>query len=83
MVFSDKPPFHTITRLVVPHWLLALPFVIFPVLWLLLYARQVRQRRTEGHCRCCGYNLTGSTSGVCPECGAAFVRVTPALPPGH
>jgi len=21
-----------------------------------------------GHCRC-GYNLTGNTSGVCPECG--------------
>lgn len=22
-----------------------------------------------GHCRTCGYNLTGNVSGVCPECG--------------
>jgi len=23
----------------------------------------------EGHCRTCGYNLTGNVTGVCPECG--------------
>ena len=23
----------------------------------------------KGHCRLCGYNLTGNTSGRCPECG--------------
>jgi len=22
-----------------------------------------------GHCTACGYDLTGNTSGVCPECG--------------
>ncbi len=22
-----------------------------------------------GHCQRCGYNLTGNTSGICPECG--------------
>jgi hypothetical protein len=27
-----------------------------------------RSRRKPGHCRC-GYNLTGNTSGTCPECG--------------
>ena len=21
------------------------------------------------HCRCCSYDLTGNTSGICPECG--------------
>ncbi len=26
-----------------------------------------------GHCRC-GYDLTGNTSGVCPECGEPMVR---------
>jgi len=24
----------------------------------------------EGTCKCCGYNLTGNRSGICPECGA-------------
>lgn len=26
-------------------------------------------RAEPGHCASCGYNLTGNTSGVCPECG--------------
>jgi hypothetical protein len=26
-------------------------------------------RIPPGHCRKCGYNLTGNVSGVCPECG--------------
>lgn len=25
-----------------------------------------------GHCQKCGYNLTGNSSGVCPECGTAI-----------
>jgi len=25
--------------------------------------------QSGGLCRGCGYNLTGNTSGVCPECG--------------
>ena len=29
-----------------------------------------RSRRIPpGHCRACRYDLTGNTSGVCPECG--------------
>ena len=27
-----------------------------------------------GHCRKCGYNLTGNVSGRCPECGAPVRR---------
>ena len=34
------------------------------VLWFL-----GRRRPKPGHCRRCGYNLTGNTSGICPECG--------------
>ena len=29
---------------------------------------KLRRRDLSGHCPC-GYNLTGNTSGVCPECG--------------
>ena len=28
-----------------------------------------RFRRREGYCHVCCYDLTGNTSGVCPECG--------------
>ncbi len=35
-----------------------------------------RRRSKPGHCRRCNYNLTGNTSGICPECG----EPTPAAP---
>lgn len=33
------------------------------VLW------RLDRRPPRGHCQSCGYDLTGNTSGVCPECG--------------
>jgi hypothetical protein len=30
---------------------------------------QARSRIVPGHCACCGYDLTGNISGICPECG--------------
>ncbi len=27
------------------------------------------RQKLRGHCQECGYNLTGNTSGICPECG--------------
>lgn len=42
-----------------------LPFAAFPILsclWL-------RRRDKVNRCKQCRYNLTGNTSGVCPECG--------------
>jgi hypothetical protein len=48
-----------------PPWI---PFVIIAaptaVLWYV-----DRRRIPPGHCRKCGYNLTGNVSGRCPECG--------------
>ena len=38
-----------------------------------LTERLIRERRPfypPGHCKMCGYNLTGNESGVCPECGS-------------
>jgi hypothetical protein len=40
-------------------------------------------RTKEGHCRGCGYDLTGNISGVCPECGKPVLAAdesTPAVP---
>jgi hypothetical protein len=29
------------------------------------------RRPSKGHCHTCGYDLTGNTSGRCPECGGS------------
>jgi hypothetical protein len=34
-------------------------------------AQRVARRRANGICIRCAYDLTGNTSGVCPECGTA------------
>jgi len=53
----------------VPGWFLALLTAALPCGWV---ARRLRSSplRKFGHCRRCGYDLTGNLSGVCPECGA-------------
>jgi hypothetical protein len=43
----------------------ALVLTVTLALWFRVWRRRVR----AGHCRCCGYDLTGNVSGVCPECG--------------
>jgi hypothetical protein len=39
------------------------------VIAILSGADNQRKRGEAGFCLTCGYNLTGNTSGVCPECG--------------
>lgn len=60
-------------RLLLPCWFVFVGFLLLPArVWLLRKAWQ-RQRWSEFNgCPQCGYNLTGNTSGVCPECGAAI-----------
>ncbi len=48
----------------IPLWI---PFVLLAVPAALLWWRDRKPPR--GHCQRCGYNLTGNTSGTCPECG--------------
>lgn len=43
------------------------PLLLLGLPTALLWWRQHRAR--PGHCRSCGYDLTGNTSGQCPECG--------------
>jgi hypothetical protein len=50
-------------------WLpLWLPLVIIAIPTAILWHRD-RRRYPPGHCRQCGYNLTGNESGKCPEMG--------------
>jgi hypothetical protein len=52
-------------------WILNLPLwipslcIVFPTMILFLLDRRI----PKGHCRGCGYDLTGNESGTCPECG--------------
>ena len=48
----------------IPFWML---FGAVAIPTSLLWWRD--RRYPKGHCQSCGYDLTGNTSGVCPECG--------------
>jgi hypothetical protein len=49
-------------------------FLLLPLIWLwvrLAEAWARRRERLKGCCPTCHYDLTGNSSGVCPECGTA------------
>ena len=52
----------------IPMWFPCLLFVIIPVARL-LGIRGHGSFASDRVCAVCGYDLTGNTSGVCPECG--------------
>jgi hypothetical protein len=59
---------HERSALWAPTWLLWAIFIYPPVWWFL---RRGWHHAKPGLCTACGYNLTGNTSGTCPECGTA------------
>ena len=62
-----------------PLWFFAVLFAVLPCFGVVRFVIVCRQR-LAGHCRQCGYDLRGSVSTACPECGAAKVDVTaPAI----
>ena len=62
LVYSGNPGGTTIGF---PTWPIAFTFGV-----LTLYAWRAHRRVLRaGVCRCCGYDLTGNQSGMCPECG--------------
>ena len=61
---------HSPLYVFLPTWLLML-MVAAPTSWLFYKDRRPPK---PGHCRKCGYNLTGNVSGVCPECGEETTR---------
>ncbi|MFQ5493998.1 MAG: hypothetical protein ACE5EX_01325 [Phycisphaerae bacterium] len=56
-----------------PLWL---PFTLFMAYPTIVFVGgrlgRRRRRRERGLCVRCTYNLTGNTSGICPECGTAI-----------
>ena len=63
-------------RLGLPHEFLvptAFLALLVPVVFMGFFKRlRKRPRYSAGHCRVCGYNLTGNVTGICPECGTSF-----------
>jgi hypothetical protein len=50
-------------RFLLPMYAVFLCFATLPLYWLASF-----RRIGQGCCESCGYDLTGNTSGVCPEC---------------
>ncbi len=51
--------------------------MIVPAIWLAIFIERVSTNRRmlqPTRCRKCRYDLTGNTSGICPECGTAVAR---------
>ena len=55
----------------IPVWSLVVLVLVLPVLIFSRWAK-ARYRSKRSTCLACGYNLTGNTSGVCPECGTTI-----------
>ena len=56
----------------IPLWL---PFILIALPTALLWHRDRKPKRyPPGHCKTCGYDLTGNESGTCPECGTEADR---------
>ena len=50
-------------------WLLFLACGAYPTVAFIRGPLRRWRRRRKGQCAICGYDLTGNTSGRCPECG--------------
>ena len=71
---SDPEVSLSSTTLIFPLWVLVLVLAA-PEGFRLYFWLRLRQRRSpRGHCPTCRYDLTGNTSGVCPECGCGVRR---------
>ena len=62
-----------------PLWI---PLLVSSIPLFIIWRRS--RRPPKDHCRKCYYNLTGNTSGICPECGTPITReiVRPQRSPG-
>lgn len=52
----------------IPFWFVALSFAILPTIWVIKLCK--RRKFGPNCCAHCAYDLTGNTTGACPECGA-------------
>jgi hypothetical protein len=53
----------------IPYWLILVATAPYPLYLVVADPLRRRRRRRRGLCPMCGYDLRGSPSGVCSECG--------------
>lgn len=53
----------------IPFCYLGFIFLLYPIVVFVMGPFRSWRRSKRGQCLNCGYDLTGNTSGVCPECG--------------
>src|ERR1043166_662440 len=60
-------------------WLMPMsaPFFVVAIPTSVLWYLERRRRIAPGHCPSCNYNLTGNTTGICPECDSASALEVP------
>ena len=63
---TDDPMAAFYFDLTIPWWFLIVIFSLVPSVRIGLFLRRAQASR---NCKNCSYDLTGNTSGVCPECG--------------
>jgi hypothetical protein len=61
-------------------WLASGPLLLWPAAALVLYGLRRRRARRQGRCTNCGYDLRGSPSDHCTECGRPWAQQNPARP---
>ena len=64
-----------VRRIAAPYWAAVVVTIALPLRWVML-DWQRRKNLDAQHCSSCLYNLTGNTSGVCPECGTPVAKET-------
>ena len=62
-------------------WLLTPILLAYPTITTCLYYGRRYRRRRRNLCVQCGYNLTGNTSGRCPDCGTNIVTAAKSPSP--
>ena len=60
--------------------MIALCFVFGVVVWPMVRQRERERLAKAGRCARCGYDLTGNTSGICPECGTTVSQKSDSTP---
>lgn len=70
-IWNRKTP-ELVYSLHLPLWALFGILLIYPTVALTCGPLRAWRRRNRGLCVKCGYDLTGNTSGICPECGTTI-----------